>query len=268
MFFSCSEEFINFKKCYLNNDSEKSIHDLISISGDTLIGLKWNGGLIITKDAGKTWTDISDNIHLKNIVIDKQGILWGLNSWIGIHEESSSKILFSKDTGRHWCEIEFDVNQFFPIKFFSEPNEDLEVETYNHGIYKLTGNNPKIDWTFIDAIEYKGVGNISCLRYKISSSNILFKQNSNGLWDSLMSIPNISIPFKMLESNDTIFIAASGYGGYKPLFASVTKDSIIKEYNMGGVQALGIICDSKKRIWTFGDGGIFLFNNNELKKMY
>src|SRR5688572_17480200 len=70
------------------DDSSNAIHDLLAVSGDTLIAVKWHTGLIITTDGGKTWNDLAESTYLKKITIDKSGVLWGLNSWIGIHEAS------------------------------------------------------------------------------------------------------------------------------------------------------------------------------------
>jgi hypothetical protein len=249
-------------------DSPHAIRDLLAISGDTLIGAKWDKGIIITTDGGKTWTETASSTHLKKITIDDKGILWGLDSWLGIHEPSYSRLLFSKDFGRSWTKIEFDVERFFPIAFRSKAHENLTVMTVDSLLYTLSGNNPNTDWTLTDSITADADGAIHLPPYKLSASSNLLKHDGVGAWDTLMRIPDIATPFGMLQSNDTLFIAAGGYGGYKAFFASLTNDTLLTKYEMESVQALGVRQDTKGRIWTFGDGGIFLLQGNKLKKMF
>jgi len=251
-----------------NDKSPNAIHDLLSVSGDTLIGVKWESGIIVTTDGGKTWIEKAHSTIIKEITIDNNGILWGLDCWIGIHEASYSRLMFSKDFGNSWERIDFNIDQLFPIAFSSKPHENLTIATIDNKTYRLTGNDYKTNWTLIDTVDREADGAIYSLPYKISSRTILLKQNNNGVWDTLIKIPDISIPFEIIQSKDTLFIAAGGYGGYKALFASITNDTTLTKYEMPSIQALGVVQDSKGRIWTFGDGGIFILQKNKLKKMY
>jgi hypothetical protein len=260
---SCSNDDKSNKERFPN-----SIHDLLAVSGDTLIGAKWESGIIVTTDGGKTWIEKAHSTSIKEITIDNNGILWGLNSWVGIHESSYSRLMFSKDFGNSWERIEFNVDQFFPTNFFSKPHENLAVATFDNKTYRLTGNDYKKNWTLIDTLDQEADRSTYSLPYKISSSTFLLKQNNNGVWDTLIKIPDISIPFEIIQAKDTLFIAAGGYGGYKALFASVINDTALTKYEMKSIQALGVVQDSKGRIWTFGDGGIFILQKDKLKKMY
>lgn len=245
-----------------------AIMDLLAVNGDTLIGVKWGKGIVITTDGGKTWIDKPNEPSIKEITIDNKGILWGLNSWIGIHEESYSRLMYSKDFGTTWETIEFKVNEFFPLTIYSKPHENLEITSFENKIYKLTGNNYKTNWTFVDSINVQDQKFIYALPYKISERRELMKQTNKGTWDTLIKIPEISIPSEMIFSKNTLYIAAGGDGGYKAYFATFTNDSTLKRYEMEGSNALGVIKDTKDRIWTFGVGGIYVLQKDKLMKMY
>jgi len=252
----------------MHDTKSNAICDLLAVSGDTLIGCKWDSGIIITTDGGKSWKEYATPEDFDKITIDNQGTLWGLDKWIGIHEGSHSRLYFSKDLGQHWEGTEFDVDEFFPVEFISATHQNLAIKTYDDKVYKLVGMDLKKDWILLDSLNYEPFTTIYSLPYKIAVDDILKKDSALNRWDTLVTVSEISIPFGLIQSNDSLFIAAGGYGGYKALFASVVNDTSITKYEMESVQALGVIKDSKGRIWTFGDGGIFLFDKNKLKKMY
>jgi len=176
----------------------------------------------------------------------------------------------STDNGKNWEITEFETEKFFPIKIVSSPHETLQVLTNDNKIFKLTGNNLVKNWSFVTSIlnEENPNHSVAYKGYKILVNGSLLKWQSPIKWDTLLTLNRVSIPFDMLSKDDTIYIAAGGDGGYNAYFVSLTNDSIIKEFPMKGAQALGVRLDNKGRIWTFGDGGIFLKFSNSLSKVY
>jgi hypothetical protein len=265
---------ITFVSCQPNYDtSEKKMHailDLLPVNADTLIAVKSHGGVLSTIDGGENWKDISPDIHLKQITIDHNNILWGLNSWIGIHEADYSRLAKSINNGKSWTVTEFNTRKFFPIKIVSQSHDTLDILTNDNKVFRLIGNNPLADWSFVRALPIKNIERLSIQYkdYKILTDGSLLKWQNPIKWDTLLRLRKISIPFGILSKDDTVFVAAGGYGGYKAYFVSITNDSTIKEYPLECVQALGVRLDSKGRIWTFGDGGIFLKVSDSLRNVY
>ncbi len=131
-----------------NKDADRSISNILPLNGDTLIATKWNQGILLTYDAGKTWQELHPNMLLKLITIDNKGTIWGLNSWRGIHERSYSRIYKSEDKGRTWSKTEFDLQKFFPMEIVSKPGTTLQITTIDKKIYTLNGENILTDWIY------------------------------------------------------------------------------------------------------------------------
>jgi hypothetical protein len=128
---------------------DKIIDDVIDISHDTIIACKHSNGLIISTDAGKSWTEVNPNLYFKEVAMTDSGYLIGIHSWVGIHEADLSKLYRSKDFGKTWDTFHLDTEKFFPLHFVSSPKEKLLVQTFDNKIYQLNGPDLKTDWTFI-----------------------------------------------------------------------------------------------------------------------
>ena len=111
--------------------SNKAVYDLLPVNSDTLIAVKWGGGIAITTDAGLHWRTLHDQpqkrdfLHIKFLTIDQHHVLWGLDSWRGIHESDYARLAYSTDFGETWKHLEFDTHKFFPYVFYSLPGNPL-----------------------------------------------------------------------------------------------------------------------------------------------
>src|SRR5689334_4548050 len=74
-----------------------STFDLLPINPDTLIAATRYNGIVLTSDAGHTWTSISEPGTISKLTIDDHEQVWGLYSWQGIHEPDRSVLYFSND---------------------------------------------------------------------------------------------------------------------------------------------------------------------------
>lgn len=242
------------------NNKLKNINDLIIFDNNTILASDRDGGIFISHDDGSTWLKQS-MVTVKQLFFDNNGILWGIDAWIGIHEPGYSRILYSKDSGKNWVHHEFDIKKFFPLNIVSEQNSKLRIITFSDFAYELNGMDLDKDWNCIDS--NKKTNNKE--GYYVSASSILIRKNAAGN-DTLIPLKGLSICFDLSLYNDTIFIAGGGTDN-KAYFASYSNNGHVNRIEMGGIQALGIRIDKKKRVWTFGDGGLYLKTRQELKKI-
>lgn len=63
-----------------------STYDLLPITEDTLIAATQYNGLVMTTDAGKTWKEVESPGRINELTLNNKKQLWGLKSWMGIHE--------------------------------------------------------------------------------------------------------------------------------------------------------------------------------------
>ncbi|MCU0375588.1 MAG: hypothetical protein MUF24_09780 [Chitinophagaceae bacterium] len=243
------------------------IKDLLPINGDTLIAAKWYGGLMITYDAGKNWQILSPNLLFKFITIDEKDILWGMDSWQGIHEGDYSRLYKSTDKGKNWKETVFDTKKFFPLEIISKPHTTLRIITNDNNEYIFTGTNSSIDWKYVST--NKGwedeirEGNFKILRR--GKEGALLKLTSS--WDTIYTFKEL-YPFDLHVKKDTVFVVGGIGGNANAYFSYLTKDKQLKEFAIEGMQAYGIREDKKGRIWMFSTEGIYLLNNGKLEKKY
>jgi hypothetical protein len=129
-----------------------STFDLLPINSDTLIAATRYNGIVLTADAGHTWTSISSPGLISKLTIDNQKQVWGLYSWRGIHEADRSILYSSHDLGKTWQEHEINTKKIFPADFYSGRGEILKVIDYQNRIYQLTDDNPELKWRLVDSI--------------------------------------------------------------------------------------------------------------------
>jgi len=243
------------------------IQDLLPINGDTLIAAKWYGGLIITYDAGKNWQVLAPDMLFKKMTVDNKGVLWGIDSWRGIHEGDYSRLYKSTDKGRTWKETVFNTEKFFPLEITSKPNTPLRIITNDKKEYTLTGKNPLLDWKYVSTnLEWEDEireGNFKILRR--SKEGALLRLTSN--WDTIFTFKRL-YAFDLHIRQDTVYVVGGVGGNANAYFAYLTIDKQLKEFPIEGMQAYGIREDKKGRIWMFSTEGIYLLNNDKLEKRY
>lgn len=255
------------------DEKQVAIHDLVPVSGDTLIAAKWFGGILRTIDGGKNWIEI-ETPSIKYLSVDNKNRIWGINSWVGIHESSFSRMFYSDDYGDTWERFDFNVNYFFPLKFSKEFNPAVQIVTWDGLVLEYKGGLPNdlASWKKVMKRKNEEIGlnakkAIADGNYRVFRNGLLEKKDFEGEWHKVLVVANISNPFDILVDSNRVYVAAGGYGGSKALFVEILNDSIPIERKMHSVQSLGVRKDNKARIWTFGDGGIFLMEGDHLKKM-
>lgn len=129
-----------------------STYDLLPIAKDTLIAATQYNGLVLTTDAGKTWRELESPGRINELTLDNKGQLWGLKSWMGIHEADFCFLYFSNDLGESWLKFELDTKEVFPKTFYSQPRQPLRIEDYEGKIFQLEDAHPKLSWTLIDSV--------------------------------------------------------------------------------------------------------------------
>lgn len=92
-----------------------SILDLVVIGKDTIVASTYDMSIIVSNDGGKTWKTTQRQL-MKKLGLDGTRI-WGIDSWIGIHERSYSRLFYSDDIGKTWKQIELNTGLFFAMEF-------------------------------------------------------------------------------------------------------------------------------------------------------
>ncbi|MBS4064487.1 MAG: exo-alpha-sialidase [Chitinophagaceae bacterium] len=92
-----------------------SILDLVVIGKDTIVASTHDMSIIVSHDGGKSWKTTERQL-IKQLGLDGRRI-WGIDSWIGIHERSYSRLFYSDDIGVTWKQIELNTDLFFAMEF-------------------------------------------------------------------------------------------------------------------------------------------------------
>ncbi|MDB5233909.1 MAG: hypothetical protein JWR44_902 [Hymenobacter sp.] len=271
------------KLVYKPTGPDKAVYDLLPVNGDTLIAVKWHGGLALTTDAGLHWQSLHDQpqkhdfIYLKYLTIDQHHVLWGLDSWPGMHEPAYSSLAYSTDFGATWKRHEFDTDAFFPYEFYSLPGQPLRVITYNGTVaqmqdrigekWKPVKNVVDVDNLVNDTIP--GDAYFSGGRFKFLETGQLFSGISNG-WKPVVTVGFVN------EVNDVCSCAGNTYlVGYNGSI-SPTPHYLLRIAN-GQVRDTIVLpdedqkylrCDKKGRLWLFNFRGVWQKLGNKLLKRY
>lgn len=238
--------------------------DLLILKGDSILAVNWYQGLYLTINDGKNWELISD-IGINQITIDDNLVWYGISSWEGIHEPGYATIYQSVDFGRNWKIYDYDINNFFPAKIISTPYSKLKVKTQNGNVFELNGDDLLKDWNQLKEITPNGELTVSN-DIQINESGLILKKVRNNFFDTITLIKEMYKATGILDIHDTIYV--SGYGNDdSAFFAAITNRNNIFRYKMSGKQALGIRKDNKYRIWVYGGEGVFIKENNVLRKV-
>ena len=57
------------KRVYKPTGPDKAVHDLLTVNGDTLFAVKWNGGLALSTDAGSHWQNLHDQSQKRDFFV-------------------------------------------------------------------------------------------------------------------------------------------------------------------------------------------------------
>lgn len=127
-------------------------YEVVPVNGDTLIAATKFSGLIMTINAGQTWSKMPTPGLITHITIDNRRQLWGLHSWKGIHEADFCILYLSKDLGHSWKKYTVDPDKILAVNFYSLPTKSLKVLDFNNRIYNLRVDKSDLEWTLIDSI--------------------------------------------------------------------------------------------------------------------
>ncbi len=273
--------FLAFCGCKQNDKKKnvettnKTIQNVFDISNDTIIACKYGKGLILSKDAGKTWTELKTEILFDEVTIIDNGYLVGLDSWRGIHEPDYSKLYLSKDFGQTWQTFNLDTKRFFPLNIVSNPRQKLLVQTVDNKIYQLNGTDLNNDWTFVkNATELQNQYKEIELPYKIDDSNdheIKLLLDTNKQSKTLAKLATCRQVNNVTSLIDFVYISGEGYeksfDETYAYFASYSKSNGLKEYKIPGHYAY-LKKTQLNNIYIMNDDGLFITNNDTLRRLY
>lgn len=243
---SCTEKVMT--------EESSSIADVLFLNDTVIICAKNNNEILLSKNGGNSWEAIS-KCNIDQLTIDEKGTIWGIKSWIGIHEPSTSELYYSNNLGRTWDVSTFNTKVFFPVSIFSDSYQKLKVLTFSNRVYELNENNINKDWIEINSLDTN----------KLNKLTGLYNDRELKKLNSKFDLTDLSICLDILETNDTSYVVGGGLDG-KAYFSMFHNKNHKFRYKMDGIQATGVKKDSNNRIWVFGDAGAFIVSGNSLFK--
>jgi hypothetical protein len=271
------------KLVYRPTSPNPAVYDLLPVHGDTLIAVKWHGGLAVTTDAGQHWTGLHDQrnkpdfVHFKYLTLDQHHVLWGLDSWPGIHEPAYSRLAYSTDFGKTWTRQAFDTHTFFPYTFYSHPGQALQVVTYEGNVYQLQDrlgkkwkgsralaelNNTVNDTIAVDSY-HDGA------RFRFLAGGQVFARAKQG-WHLITTLPFINSLDDACSCNGSLYLL--GYNTSTPYPSSHylvrLKGNQLKDTIRLQEEQQQLRCDSKGRLWLFSFRGVWEKTGQNFAKRY
>lgn len=170
---------------FLAKSQSASILDLVVMGKDTIVASTYDMSIIVSHDGGKTWKTTERQL-MKKLGLDGKRI-WGIDSWIGIHERSYSRLFYSDDIGKTWKQIELNTDLFFAMDFIEVGGKlwiiDAQGNAWEH---KLTNVETSLSWkkrtNFGDygfnlhimayKDSYLGIGNDSLWIYNVKTKKL------------------------------------------------------------------------------------------------
>lgn len=275
-FTGCRQKHSNHDTKDFSEVTGKTIQNVFDISKDTIIACKYGQGLILSTDAGLNWTELKTDLLFDEVTISDSGYLIGLDSWQGIHEQDYSRLYLSKDFGKTWQIFKLDTKIFFPLHFISKPKEKVLVQTFDNKVYQLNGLNLKTDWTLIKSVKPTDKeNNKSALPFAIDDYNDhrikLFNARNTPI-DTLAILDKCRQVNDMISTNKFVYIAGTGYKNSSDeetyaYFASYNKQNGLKQYVIPGHYAY-LKKTHLERVYIMNDVGLFIANQDTLKKLY
>lgn len=270
------------KLVYRPTGPDPAVYDLLPVSGDTLIAVKWHGGLAVTTDAGKHWKGLHDQrkkpnfLYIKYLTIDQHHVLWGLDSWPGIHEPAYSRLAYSADFGETWTRQEFDTRTFFPYEFYSRPGQALQVVTYDGKVYQLQDRVGK-KWKVIQAItELDHSVNdtiyddsyFAGARFKFLETGHLFSRAGKG-WQPIATAGFMNQLDDVCTCQGGTYLTGQNRAADPPIHYVVhAAQGRVQDTIRTQEEQQQLRCDSKGRLWLFSFRGIWLKQGSQFLKRY
>ena len=273
---SCKQNDSNKNAKPHNEVADKTIQNVFDFSNDTIIACKYGKGLILSKDAGLSWTELKTDLLFDEITLSDSGYLVGLDSWQGIHEADYSRLYLSKDFGKTWKIFNLDTKAFFPLHIVSTAKEKVLVQTVDNKVYQLNGQNLETDWTFIKSVNpIDNENKKSSLSFAIDNYDdhrIKLFQTSNKTVDTLAILDKCRQVNDIISTSKFVYIAG---GGYKKLsdnenyayYASYSKLNGLKQFIIPGHYAY-LKKTQLDKVYIMNDEGLFLTNQDTLKRLY
>lgn len=259
-----------------------AVSDLLPVGGDTLVAVKWHGGLALTTDGGRQWRALHDDaskpdyLFFKYLTIDQHQVLWGLDSWAGIHEPSYSRLAYSMDFGTTWTHQAFDTHTFFPYQFYSSPGQALQVVTLDGKVYELHDRVSK-QWKLVQAIAeldhsvndlVAGDSYFAGARFKFLEMGHLFSRSGKG-WEPVVTAGFINEVDDVCACQGSTYITGQNRAADPPIHYLIratqgqVQDTIRRQE-----QEEQLRCDGKGRLWLFNSKGIWEQTGKQFLKRY
>ena len=259
-----------------------AVHDLLPVNSDTLIAVKWNGGIAVTTDAGNHWKGLHDQrkkpdfLFIKYLTIDQHHVLWGLDSWKGIHEPPYSRLAYSDDFGVTWTWQKFDTHAFFPYELYSHPGQALQVVTYDGKVYQIQDRAGK-KWEFIQGISelnysmndtIPGDAYFAGARFKFLETGQLFLR-SRKKWRPIAKARFINELYDACQCKGNTYMTGQNSAADPPIHYFIraaegqVQDSIRTQEEQQQLR-----CDSQGRLWLFSFRGIWLKSGSQFLKRF
>lgn len=275
-FYSCKQKDSNHVTKGDIKAVDKTIQNVFDISNDTIIACKYGKSLILSKDAGHSWTELKTDLLFDEVTLTNNGYLIGLDSWQGIHEPDYSRLYLSKDFGKTWETFNLDTKTFFPLHIISPPKENVLIQTVDNKIYQLNGQNLKTDWTFIKSAkptdEENNKTNSPFAIDDYDDHRIKLFLSTNKTIDTLAILDKCRQVNNLISTNDFVYVAGAGYKNSSDketyaYYASYNKQSGLKQYIIPGHYAY-LKKTQLNRVYIMNDEGLFLTNQDSLKRLY
>ena len=270
------------KLVYQPTGPDPAVYDLLPVRGDTLIAVKWYGGLAVTTDAGRRWKSLHDQrkepgfLYIKCLTIDQHHILWGLDSWPGIHEPAYSRLAYSTDFGETWTRQEFDTYTFFPYEFYSQPGQALQVVAYNGKVYQMQDRVGK-KWKIIQAITelnnsvndtIYGDSYFAGAHFKFLETGQLFSRSGKG-WQSVATAGFINQLDDVCPCQGSTYLTGQNSAADPPIHYVIrTAKGQVQDTIRTQEEQQQLRCDSKGRLWLFSFRGIWEKSGKKFLKRY
>jgi hypothetical protein len=270
------------KLVYQPTGPDPAVYDLLPVSDDTLIAVKWHGGLAVTTDAGKHWKGLhdqrkkSDFLYIKYLTIDQHHVLWGLDSWPGIHEPAYSRLAYSTDFGETWTRQEFDTHTFFPYEFYSQPGQALQVVTFDGKVHQMQDRVGK-KWKVIQTIAeldnsvndtIYGDSYFAGARFKFLETGQLFSRSGKG-WQPVATAGFVNQLDDVCPCQGSTYITGQNRAADPPIHYVVrAAKGRVQDTIQTQEEQQQLRCDSKGRLWLFSFRGIWEKSGKNFLKRY
>lgn len=252
-------------------DNSRAISKVFEISKDTIFASRHYGGLVYSIDSGENWNEIINSYRFNDFTISKEGILIGLEYWIGIHEPDYSRLYISKNFGEDWEKIKFDTQTFFPVKIISKPYDNLKLQTDLKEVFELVNNDYSKGWKKTNPIK-KEKENSSKISYndKNNRNVFLYTENKNRI-DTIGKLKLFNHIENLITLNHHTYLNGEGRNlgedAYFSCFAIINEKNELKEFKFPGSYSYMTKTDLG-RIFLYNDEGIFQVKKDTLIQIY